>query len=137
MKQFRISSVAQKVGKMSFAEYLEYRVLPPSGRDTVFARLPDQTYFLTDKNGQIVVDRLLRFDNIQKELGDFAEELMLPDFAMRHVNKTKSKSSKPPFQDYYDTATEAAVREIYSRDFDRLGFDTKMPPLVQHEKSTE
>ncbi|MCT8160375.1 sulfotransferase family protein [Pseudoruegeria sp. SHC-113] len=122
MKQFRIKDTAEKVGKLTFEEYLDYRQQPPSGKDTIFARLPNQSYYLTDETGELLVKRLARFEDLNAELSAIAEELKLPDFQLRHINKTKSKSDKKPYQDYYTPETEAVVREIYKPDFALLGY---------------
>lgn len=129
MKQFRIDSTAQKVGAMTFEEYLRYRMKPPFWNDTIFARLPDQTYFLIESTGALAVNRLIRFENLSTELEALATDLKLPEFKLRHVNKTKSKSDKRPFQSYYDPTTEGIVRKIYDRDFDMLGYSRTLPEL--------
>lgn len=126
MKQFRIKRIASKVGELSFRDYLEYRMLPPSGDDTVFARLPDQCYFLTGDTGDLLVKRLIRFENLDVELNALATELGLENFLIRHVNKTKSRSDRKRYQDYYDAETEALVRKIYHRDFDLLDYPKTM-----------
>ncbi len=127
MKQFRIKSTADKVGQMSFEQYLGYRIKPPAGKDTIFARMPGQCYYLTDATGEIAVDRLVPFEALNDELYALADELKLPDFALRHVNKTKSKSEKRPFQSYYTAETQEMVRQIYRDDFAKLGYGTGMP----------
>lgn len=120
MKQFRIKSTAQKIGEMSFREYLEYRMKPPFWNDTIFARMPDQCYYLVDKEGKVAVKRLIRFEDLRSELEGLSRDLKLPDFNLRHVNKTKA--AKKPMGAYYDAATIELVREIYARDFDNLGY---------------
>lgn len=127
MKQFRIASTARKVGRMSFREYLDYRQKPPFWNDTIFARLPDQTYFVTDDAGNVVVDRFVHFERLNDELMALADDLGLEGVTLRHVNRTKSKSDKKPFQDYYDAETEEIVRTIYDRDFETFGYSREMP----------
>lgn len=125
MKQFRIKSTAEKVAKMSFQEYLEYRSKPPFWNDTIFARMPAQCYYLTDKNGNIVVDRLVYFENLNSELTQLAGDLKLPDFQLRHVNKTKA--DRKAFHTYYNDQTASLVRKIYAPDFDALGYSMDLP----------
>ncbi len=120
MKQFRIAKVAAKVGQMSFEEYLAYRMKPPFWNDTIFARMPDQAYYLTDAEGALAVTRLIRFERLGEELAALAAELELPDFRLRHVNRTKAP--KKPYREYYDATTEEMVRQIYARDFSLLGY---------------
>lgn len=128
MKQFRIKSTAEKVGEMSFLEYLEYRMKPPFWNDTVFARMPDQCYYLTDSEGKIAVKRLIRFEQLGAELEALSRDLKLPDFNLRHVNKTKA--IKKPMDAYYDATTINLVRQIYDRDFDVLGYSREYPTLA-------
>ena len=117
MKQFRIRAVAEKVGAMSFSEYLDYRAKPPFWNDTFFARLPNQSFFVTDATGQIA------------DFPDACAELGLNGVELPHVNKTKSKSGKRPFQDYYDEGSLQQVRALYADDFRLLGYDTTLPDV--------
>lgn len=125
MKQFRIKSTADKVSKMSFVEYLKYRQGTPIWNDTIFAKMPAQSYYLTDATGAVVVDRLVRFENLSAELEQLSVDLKLPDFALRHVNKTKA--DKKPTADYYTDEAEDLVRAIYEPDFDLAGYSRETP----------
>lgn len=127
MKQFRIKSTAEKVGKMSFQEYLENRVKAPFLNNTIFARMPDQSYYLVDKFGKIAVKRIIKFENLNSELEQLGRDLALPSFELRHVNKTKA--SKKPLQDYYSDVTVDLVKKIYNRDFDLIGYSRDIPNL--------
>ncbi|MCB2128500.1 MAG: sulfotransferase family 2 domain-containing protein [Rhodobacteraceae bacterium] len=128
MKQFRIKSTADKVGRMSFRDYLEYRMKPPIWNDTIFARMPDQSYYLTDAAGDLAVRRLVRFENLNAELEELSRDLKLPDFALRHVNKTKA--GKKPMSSYYTDETADLVRKIYDRDFDLIGYSRDLPDFA-------
>jgi hypothetical protein len=127
MKQFRIEGTARKVGNITFEEYLRYRMKPPFWNDTIFARLPDQAYFLTDGTGQIVVDRIVRFENLAGELEALAANLRLPEFSLRHVNRTKARSDRKPYTAYYTPETEETVRRLYRRDFALFGYPDRLP----------
>lgn len=129
MKQFRIRPVARKVAAMSFEEYLAYRRKPPSLSDTIFARMPAQSYYLTDPDGQLAVKRIIRFEQLEPGLTALASELGLPEFRLRHVNKTKAKSKARTWQSYYTPACVEMVREIYAPDFRLLGFSPEGPDL--------
>lgn len=128
MKQFRIRSTAARVGAMSFEEYLAYRMKPPFWNDTIFARMPDQSWYLTDAEGRMAVDRLIRFERLGADFARLVADLGLEGAELRHVNKTRAKTDKRPFQSYYDATTEEMVRKIYARDFDLLGYDHRMRP---------
>ncbi len=125
MKQFRIRSIASKLSGMDFHEYLAYRTRRPFWNDTIFARMPDQSYYLTDASGALAVKRLIRFENLGEELEALSRELSLPNFQLRHVNKTKAE--RRPMEQYYNNETEDLVRMIYQRDFDLLGYSRDLP----------
>ncbi|PSL19333.1 sulfotransferase family 2 domain-containing protein [Shimia abyssi] len=125
MKQFRIASTAKKVGQMSFVEYLENRTKQPFWNQTIFSRLPDQTYFLTDDTGAVAVDHLIKFESLNSELEQLSQSLKLPEFKLQHVNKTKSQ--KKSLDSYYDEQAYNLVRQIYRRDFDLIGYSENLP----------
>lgn len=125
MKQFRIKSTANKVAKMPFVEYLTYRQGTPIWNDTIFAKMPSQSYYLTDTSGALLVDRLIRFENLSPELEQLSVDLTLPEFSLRHVNKTKA--TKRPTASYYNPETEDLVRSIYAPDFDLLDYSLEAP----------
>ena len=125
MKQFRIKSTAKKVGDFTFHEYLAYRRKAPFWNDTIFARMPAQSYYLNDKNENLAVDRLIRFENLNEELGRLARDLKLPGFQLKHVNKTKSK--RRSFHAYYNEETVRLVQRIYDPDFSAFGYSRDLP----------
>lgn len=127
MKQFRIRSTAIRVGQMSFEQYLDYRMKSPFWNDTIFARMPDQAYYLLDDQGELAVNRLLRFERLTEDFGGLVEDLGLTGARLRHVNKTKSKSDRRPYLAYYDATTEEMVRTLYARDFDLFGYARELP----------
>ena len=122
MKQFRISSVANKVATMSFAESLDYRMKPPFWNDTFFARLPNQSFFLTDDLGAIAVDRLVRFEDLATDFPAACREIGLGEIQLPHVNKTKSKTDKKPYQEYYNEEAVERVMMLYADDFRLFGY---------------
>lgn len=122
MKQFRIKSTARMVGKMSFTEYLQFRKTAPAWRVNIFARAPSQSAYVTDKNGNLLVKRVVRFENLAPELEQLSNDLKLPKFELRHVNKTKA--DKKPTADYYSKEALDLVRAIYEPDFDLFGYST-------------
>ncbi len=122
MKQFRIPKIAEKVAAMPFSDYLEYRMKPPFWNDTFFARLPNQSFFLTDDAGDLVVDHLIRFENLNQEFPATMEKLGLGPLQLPHVNKTISKSEKKPTSAYYDDRAIDLVHRLYGKDFDLLGY---------------
>lgn len=129
MKQYRSAKWAARFAAMGFEEYLSYRLAPPKMLDRIFARLPDQTYYLLDEAGAVAVNRLIRFEALAEEFPRLVADLGLEGATLRRVNKTRAKSDRRPFQSYYDATTLDMVRRLYARDFTTLGYDTALPAL--------
>jgi len=126
MKQFRTKRVAEMIRKMEFEEFLEYRMSPKRWYDPIFAKFPGQAYFVADPDGKILVDRIVPFETVNQELAGIAEQLKLPSFELQHLHKTKSKSAKRPYQDYYNPTTEDMVRNYFAKDFKLFGYSDKL-----------
>ncbi len=123
MKQFRIPKIAQKVANMSFADYLRYRMKPPFWNDTFFARLPNQSYFLVDEAGALLVHRLLRFETLADDFDVMVHDLGMGDVTLHRENETISRADKRPWQSYFDSESKALADELYAPDFALLGYD--------------
>lgn len=122
MKEFRIRKVAERIRAMSFEEYLAYRIKPPFWNDTFFARQPNQTWFVTDRDGALMVDRVMYFETLQADFDRLVADLRLEGAELQHINRTKAKSDKKPYAAYYDATTEDMVRSYYAEDFRTFGY---------------
>ena len=123
MKQFRIPKIADKVAKMSFADYLRYRMKPPFWNDTFFARLPNQSYFLTGSTGELMVHRLMYFESLADDFDKMVHDLGMGDVALKRINETKSRADKRPWQSYFSSESKELVDKLYAQDFDLLGYE--------------
>lgn len=126
MKQYRSKKVSEKFAKMEFEEYLAERMKKPSLLVPFFARLPDQSYFLISKSGEMLVDTLIKFENLDVEINEFAKKANLPKLNLQRLNLTTSRSDKRPYQSYFNPTTEEMVLTLYDRDFANLGYSRKI-----------
>ncbi|MFY0619068.1 sulfotransferase family 2 domain-containing protein [Shimia sp.] len=122
MKQFRLPKIAEKVANMSFSDYLRYRMKPPFWNDTFFARLPNQSYFLTDNAGSLLVDQILRFETLADDFDQLAKKLDFDGVSLRRENETVSRADKRPWQSYFDDEAKSLVDQLYDVDFGLLGY---------------
>lgn len=122
MKQYRSARIARRFAAMSFREYLDYRLAPRRPWDRIFARLPDQSHFLTGAGGRLLVRRLLRFETLAEDFAALAAELDLPVRELPAVNRTRTRREDRPFASYYDGETECLLKRLYARDFRVLGY---------------
>ncbi len=126
MKEFRIRKVAERIQAMTFEEYLAYRMKKPFWNNTFFARQPNQSWFVVDGDGALMVDRVMYFETLQTDFDRLVSDLQLTGATLKHINRTRSKSEKKPYWDYYDATTEDMVRSYYAADFPLLGYSCKL-----------
>ncbi|PTE06921.1 sulfotransferase family 2 domain-containing protein [Mesorhizobium helmanticense] len=79
----------------------------------------DQTSWISDRRGNLIVDEILRFETLTDEFNVVVERLGLPgEIKLPRVN------ANPPFdyRAHYDDEARSIVQRLYSRDFDRFGY---------------
>lgn len=127
MKQYRNPRLAKRFGAMPFADYLAYRAEPRLPWDRLFVRMPDQSHFLVDSEGHLLVTEVLKFENLNADFAQLSGRLGLPVQELPRVNATKSRQDKTPFQEYYDEQCLELVRLVYERDFEVFGYSDDLP----------
>lgn len=120
MKSYRIKATAEKVAQMSFSQYLDYRMQPPKGNDTLFARMPSQSYFITDKNQNLAVKELIRFETLQQDFDALCRKIGIVA-SLGHAKKSVQRDTRST-SDYYTKDCEEKVRKIYAPDFVNFGY---------------
>ena len=83
----------------------------------------DQSNYVTDLAGEVIVDRILRFETLAEDFERLAAALDLPARRLPTVNATSKGGPSAP---YCDEAIEK-VRSIYAPDFDLFGYATSLP----------
>jgi len=130
LKDYRYGRVRRKVRAMRFDDYLDWRLSarmhPFRSRVSLFARLPDQAHFVTDGEGRLIVDRILRFETLARDLGDVCAALDMPQPQLGHARRTdRPETDLRPMP----VATAERIERLYARDFDLFGYDRTAPPL--------
>lgn len=100
------------------------------GPDRLF--MPQVTWIANDTGEKLLVDRLLRLESLQQDMGRLVSDLDLPQDLLgdfdEHVNETdKAKRIR------LDRASKARVRERYRQDYELLGYDQ---PRAGKQRST-
>ena len=94
---------------MTFDEFIKSN--PPD--------IPSQYSTITDEKGQIVVDFVGRFENLQKDFSYVVKRLGLPtEIALPHLLKTDHED----YQVYYTDQTRRHVREKYCKDVKNFNY---------------
>ncbi len=98
---------------MTFLEFLEME------RRRGLWRRRDQTAMLTSLGGEMLVDKVYRFEEMKDVFADIARRLDLPaTIELAH----KNASPHGPYRDYYTGSERALVERIWRRDLERFGY---------------
>jgi len=100
----------EKIKSMTFIEFLEDRA---NTRKRI-----DQSFYVSDASGNIIVDRLLRFENLAFEFSCLCDELDIPALDLPKRNITVEMESAAT----YCTKSRNLVESIYKRDFENFGY---------------
>jgi hypothetical protein len=85
------------------------------GRKCIFR---NQLDYITDADGQIMVDYVGRFEHLDKDFDKLTARLKLPKSALEHRNRSDHK----PYATYYNAETRAVVEAAYKRDIAHFGY---------------
>jgi hypothetical protein len=146
----RLVSEYEYVGyswKMSFARFVEWSFANVTARHSDMARhIFPQTEYVTDGNGDYIVDFIGRLENIDADFRHVATVLGLAETQLPHINKAGDlggssfsevfkKNSKKilrrfqgranqrrPYQEYYTPQLQARVADFYADDLQRFGY---------------
>lgn len=77
-----------------------------------------QFEFVTDKDENLLVDYVCRFENLQSDFDKVCEKLNFPKTNLKKTNSTDSIN----YQSFYDEELTAMVREFYLKDFEIFGY---------------
>ena len=78
-----------------------------------------QSFFVLDKDGNIGVDFIGRFENIEKDFSDICFKLNIPSQSLPLMNKTKHK----PYYEYYDDESRNFVDYKFEKDIDLFSYE--------------
>jgi len=81
----------------------------------------EQYKFVYDDNDNLIVDRLLRFENLNAEFSSLCYEKNWED-ELIHA-ETTANNSVIPFYKYYDETSALKIAKIYERDIEKFGYD--------------
>ena len=100
---------AQRWDFKAFLRYLE--------RKNRLARV-DQTSWISDGDGKLIIDEVLRFETLAEQFTVLAERLGLPGELPR-----SNVGAPVDYRAVYDDEAKAIVRRLYVRDFERFGYE--------------
>lgn len=103
-------------------EFREWVKLAYGDRDPLYCDPPrmfmPQLDWITDENGKVLVDEIIRLENIDSEFDALLKKLGRTA-TLPHVKK----SNRGSYKDYYDEETIEIVRSCFEKDIERFGYD--------------
>lgn len=105
-----------------------------------------QSDFVYSKEGELLVDYLGRFEDLQNSFNFVCDQIGIPTTTLPHVNKSENNNAMPEltdtqknwsldiseakkfpawqkYQDYYDQDTIDCVAQLYQKDVSLFGYD--------------
>jgi len=108
-----------------------YMYLKRSGKEISFEqfvdsypRLPVNYGLYSDRQGNLMVDRLLRYESLNDELAAVFQSLGVPfEGALQQRAKSDYRTEQGRYQDMYTSGSRNRVAEIYKQEIDLLGYE--------------
>jgi hypothetical protein len=126
MKEYRGRRHAQRARDMSFVEHLKYRLSPRPFYDKPFLRLPNQSFYLCDRDGRVLVDVVLHYERLAEGLGAVSARLGLGPLRLRAARRSVHRDGRPVADYYRDETAIDLVTKLYAPDF--VNFDYPLRP---------
>ena len=103
---------------VSFADFL-LKDFPPPGLSDRRRHVEPQWKFLCDAQRKIIVNRVIRFENLLQEVGDVFRRIFNEQIALPHDNSSKDKRD---YRAFYNDKTFAFVESFYRDDIEMFGY---------------
>ena len=103
----------------SFADFVDFlykRRNSNSFGEIVWQR---QSHFICDKNGTIIVDKLIKMENLDSSVDDLIQRFQITH---KKPDKKINVSNTCEWKSYYTKELKNKVREIYMKDFEITGY---------------
>lgn len=132
MKQYRSKRIATQFESVAFKDYLQMRARPKLPWERVFVNLPDQSHYVVDRGNKIIVDRMMSFETIHKDLHKLQVYLGMEPEPLPEFNTTKTRNKRTEkIADYFGPPEIELVQRIYDRDFNVFGYSRDIEHFVK------
>ncbi|NTS78777.1 sulfotransferase family 2 domain-containing protein [Catenovulum sp. SM1970] len=102
----------------NFAEFLAVR-LDSEREFEELLHAPLQSDYVVDLHGNIIVDKICRFENLQADFDEACDAIGIARVALPHKRKAKARKT---YHEYYSEKEIALVEKHYAKDLEILGY---------------
>lgn len=93
--------------------------LPKEDAEGLFERFHTPQFdYLSDDRGRLIIDHVLRFENLSEDFNALAREIGFEGRLPHHNRSIRQES----YRDYYDPSTREEVARRFKRDIDHFGY---------------
>jgi hypothetical protein len=85
-----------------------------------------QHRFFQDDNGELLVNKIFRFENFNSDVAELMKELGIEFDSVIHTNQTK----RVHYSKYYNTETKQMVADMYADDIKILNYSFEKPSFL-------
>jgi len=103
----------------SFEEFLYHCTDTIDDIDGKKSFVYSQADYITDEHGELIVDFVGRFENIQHDAHAVFSKLGMGHLNLPHINRSNHDS----YQKYYNDQTRRLVAERFAKDIDMFGYE--------------
>lgn len=117
--------------EMSFDEFVDFLVSPRGADEDADRHWLSQNRFISDDEGNLLVDRLGRSEDLDRDFAAITSDLNLPPIELPHLNSRlgwrptdqaiKSQNSRY-YRSFYDTRAKKAIERRYKRDLELFDY---------------
>lgn len=79
-----------------------------------------QSEFVCDKNGELIINQVLKYEDLENDFRKFNESIGLPKLKLPKLNQTPQKDD---FMNYFDAESFEKVYRLYQQDFHLFDYD--------------
>lgn len=126
LSRYRHQRIARRVRAMDFASFLRWRAegarRPHWHHVERVVFMGDQSGFVTDSDGRVLVDRICRFERLEEEVAWLAGHLGLPALDLPHMLDGGAPDAAP-----FTPEAIGLINALYARDFELFGYERVDP----------
>ena len=104
---------------INFLDFIEKYYYGDNKNHGILSHKRPQIDFIRDKKGTIVVDNLIRFENIGEDFKFFTKQFKIKSNSLGHIGKSKNNVS---YKTYYCEKSYEIVLKLFKEDINYFGY---------------